>query len=96
MLTLDDIIARRGEIVRLAEKRRATNVRVFGSVARREQTEQSDIDFLITPKPGCSLLDVGGLLADLQDLFQCKVDVVTEKGIKPRAKESIFRDAIPI
>jgi predicted nucleotidyltransferase len=96
MLTLDDIIARRDEILRLAAKRRATNVRVFGSVARREATDKSDIDFLITPQPGCSLLDLGGLLADLEDLFKCKVDLITETGIKPRAKESILRDAIPI
>jgi predicted nucleotidyltransferase len=96
MPTFEEVIARREEVLRLAELYRTTNVRIFGSVARGEATDQSDIDFLITPKPGCSLFDLGGLLMDLQDLFHCKVDVVTEDGIKPRAREHILRDAIPI
>jgi hypothetical protein len=96
MLTLDQVRSRRDEVLNLAERRRTTNVRIFGSVARGDATETSDLDFLVTPKPGCSLLDVGGLLMDLQELFACKVDVVTDDGIKPRARENILRDAIPI
>ena len=96
MVTLDQVRIHRNEVLNLAEKRRTTNVRIFGSVARGDATENSDLDFLVTPKPGCSLMDLGGLLMDLQDLFNCKVDVVTDDGIKPRARENILKDAVPI
>src|ERR1041385_6747749 len=55
----------RNEILSLADRYRAGQVRVFGSVARGDNTETSDVDLLITPKPGCSLFDLGGLLEDL-------------------------------
>jgi predicted nucleotidyltransferase len=96
MLTLDQVRSHRDQVLNLAEKRRIMNVRIFGSVARGDATNASDLDFLVTPKPGCSLLDLGGLLMDLQDLFNCKVDIVTDEGIKPRARENILRDAVPI
>jgi len=87
---------KREEILRLAAKHGARNVRVFGSVARGEADEQSDIDLLVEFEPGRSLLDHAGLWLELQDLLGCKVDVVSERGIKARIRERILREAIPL
>jgi predicted nucleotidyltransferase len=96
MVTLRAIAERRAEILRLAHHYRASHVRVFGSVARGDNAEGSDVDFLIKPEPGCSLFDLGGLLEDLQDLLGCRVDVVTEDGLKPRLRERVLREAVSL
>ena len=87
---------KREEILRIAAGRGARNVRVFGSVARGEADEESDIDFLVEMEPGRSLLDMGGLLMDLRDLLGRKVDVVSERGIKTRIRERVLREAISL
>ena len=86
----------RAEILRLAAKYGATDVRVFGSVARGEADESSDIDFLVRMSPGRSAFDIGGLLMDLQDLLGRRVDVVTERGLRPRMRDRVLREAIPV
>jgi predicted nucleotidyltransferase len=78
MVTFRTLAERRSEILALAEQCRTAEVRVFGSVARGDSTEDSDVDFLVKPKGGCSLFDLGGLLEDLQDLLGCRVDRITE------------------
>jgi len=83
-------------ILAIAAKRGARNVRVFGSVARGDYDEKSDIDFLVDMEKGRTLLDVGGLLMDLQELLGCNVDIVTEKALKARVREEILREAIPV
>jgi uncharacterized protein len=87
---------KREAILEVAAKHGARNVRVFGSVARGEADEQSDIDFLVDMEPGRSLLDLGGLLVDLQDLLGQNVDVVTERGLKPRIRESVLHEAVAL
>jgi predicted nucleotidyltransferase len=87
---------KREDILRIAKQHGAYNVRVFGSVARGEDDEQSDIDLLVDLEPGRSLLDLGGLLMDLQDLLQSDVDVVTERGLRTRIKERVLREAIAL
>lgn len=96
MVTLRTLAERRSEITALAEKYRAGEVRVFGSVARGDNTNTSDVDILIKPARGCSLFDLGGLFADLQDLLGCRVDLVTEDGLKPRVRERVLKEAIPL
>jgi predicted nucleotidyltransferase len=96
MMTLRSLAERRTEILRLAERYRAGKVRVFGSVARGDNTQVSDVDLLVTPQPGCSLFDLGGLLEDLQELLGCPVDLVTEDGLKPRLRERVLREAVPL
>ncbi len=96
MVTLRTLEERRSQIVALAERYRAGEVRVFGSVARGEATEASDVDLLITTRDGCSLLDLGGWLEDLQDLLECRVDLVTEDGLKPRLRERVLKEAISL
>jgi predicted nucleotidyltransferase len=87
---------RRSEILALAAKRGARNVRVFGSVARGEADDESDLDFLVEMEPGRSVLDLGGLLMDIQGLLGRSVDVVTENGLKERIRERVLREAIPV
>ncbi len=87
---------KRQEILRIAAEHGAFNVRVFGSVARGEADEQSDIDFLVELEPGRSLFDLGGLQYDLQALLDCPVDVVTERGLKARIRERVVREAAPL
>lgn len=86
---------RREEILEIASKHGAFNVRVFGSVARGEETENSDIDFLINYDINkiSSWFPVG-LIHDLEDLLGCKVDVVTETGLKERIRDRVLRDCI--
>ena len=88
--------SKREEILRIAAKHGARNVRVFGSIARGEDDEMSDIDLLVEFEAGRSLLDHAGLWLDLQELLGCKVDVVSERGIKPRIKERVLREAVPL
>jgi hypothetical protein len=87
---------KREDILRVASKRGASNVRVFGSVARGEDDSKSDIDLLVDLEPGRSIFDLGGLLMDLQDLLGHKVDVVTERGLRERIRERVLKEAIPL
>jgi predicted nucleotidyltransferase len=95
--TLAELVKeKRADILALAAKHGARNVRVFGSVARGDADEQSDIDFLVQMAPGRSLLDLGGLQYDLEQLLGCRVDVVTEQGLKARLREEILSEAVTL
>ncbi len=87
---------KREEILRIAAKHGTRNVRVFGSVARGEVEEKSDIDLLVEMEPDRSLLDHAGLWLDLQDLLGCKVDVVSENGLRPCMRERVLKEAVPL
>ena len=86
----------RDRIVELATRYGAQNVRVFGSVARHEVGEESDLDLLVVMEPGRTLLDVAGLLVDLQDLLECSVDIVTEGGLRGEFRNRVLAEAVPI
>jgi predicted nucleotidyltransferase len=92
----DLLTEKRETILQIAAKYGARNVRVFGSVARDEAGEQSDIDFLVDMEPGRSLLDLGGLLMDLKDLLGRDVDLVTEDGIYWLLRRRILKEAKPL
>lgn len=92
----EELQNKRTEILRLAAAHGASNVRVFGSVARGEARPDSDLDVLVDLEPGRSLLDLGGLLMDLQDLLGCRVDAVTERGLRPRIRDRVLREAVPL
>lgn len=95
--TLAELVKeKRADILALAAKHGARNVRVFGSVARGDADQQSDIDFLVQMEPGRSLLDLGGLQYDLEQLLGCRVDVVTEQGLKARLREEILSEAVTL
>lgn len=87
---------RRNDILRLAAQYGARNIRVFGSVARGEARADSDIDFLVEMEPGRSLFDLGAFLVALQSALGVSVDVVTEKGLRPRIRETVLQEAMPL
>ena len=90
------IEAHRSEIRALAEHRGIRDVRVFGSMARGDADETSDVDLLVTLPSGRTGLALGGLLMDVQKLLQRRVDVVTERGLHPALRERILREAEPL
>ena len=87
---------KREEILALAAKHGARTVRVFGSAARGEMTQDSDIDFLVEMEAGRSLLDHVALVQDLEDLLGCEVDVVSEGGLHWYIRERVLEGAVPL
>lgn len=84
------------EILKIARQHGVIRIRTFGSVARGEATEKSDIDFLIQLEEGRSLLDLIGFRQGVEELIGRKVDVVSEGGVSPYLKDRIFREAVPL
>jgi predicted nucleotidyltransferase len=95
-MDLTDLRSRRDEILRIAASHGAHNVRVFGSVARREADERSDVDLLVDLERGRSLLDLGGLLMDLLQALSRKIDLVTERGLRASLRDRVLREAVPL
>lgn len=87
---------KRSLILQAAQRHGASNIRVFGSVARGDCDDLSDIDFLVDLEPGRSLFDHAALQIDLERLLGCRVDVITDKGLKPRIKSRVLKEATPI
>ena len=83
----------REQILQIADKYKADDVRIFGSVARGESREDSDIDILVHFKKGASLLDEAGLDIDLKELLGCKVDVLSDRVIRDEFRPFILREA---
>ena len=96
MVTLSEILEKRGEIIEIANRYGAHDVRVFGSVARRETDELSDVDLIVRFDPDRSLMDHGGLIMDLRDLLDTKVDVISEAGLRPRFRNAVLKEAIAL
>ncbi|MER3443964.1 MAG: nucleotidyltransferase [Meiothermus sp.] len=93
ILSLPDLRAKREAILALAAKHGASNVRVFGSLARSQADEASGVDSLVTLEPGRGLWDLGEPIAGLEDLLRCKVDVAPENWLRPKVLERAIRDA---
>jgi hypothetical protein len=85
---------KRQQVLEIAAGHGARNVRLFGSVARGETTETSDLDLLIEMEPGRSLLDIVAIKQDLEELLGCKVDVVTEAAISPYLRDKVLHEAV--
>lgn len=97
MLTLDTLRReKKAQILQLAEKHGCRNVRVFGSVATGENRPDSDVDILVDLDRGRGLLDLGGLLMDLQNLLGTKVDVIESEGIHPYIRLRVLSEAVPL
>jgi predicted nucleotidyltransferase len=84
------------EVLRVAHLHGARTVRVFGSRARGDARDDSDLDLLISLEPGRSLLDIVAIKQDLEDLLGYPVDVVTEGGLSPYLRERILAEALPL
>ncbi|MEM8503333.1 MAG: nucleotidyltransferase family protein [Cyanobacteria bacterium P01_D01_bin.1] len=96
-MLLNTLREKREEILQVATKHGAFNVRVFGSVVRGEETSRSDIDFLVDyDRDKTTPWFPGGLLMDWQELLGRKVDVVTESGISPLIRERVLSEAKPL
>ena len=86
----------REKILELAARHGASNVRIFGSLARGEGTESSDLDLLVTLEEKRSLLDLVGLKQDIEDLLHRPVDVMTEPALSPYIRERVLAEAMPL
>jgi uncharacterized protein len=87
---------KREAILEIARKYGAHDVRIFGSVARGDATEESDLDLIVRFDEGRTLFDHGGLVMDLRDLLGVKVDVVSEGGIRGRWRDYLMNEALPL
>jgi predicted nucleotidyltransferase len=92
----ETIREKREAILSAAEKHKATQVRLIGSVARGEARSDSDIDLLVTWADGASLLDQAGLTLELESMLGRKVDIASDGWVKPSIRESVYRDAVAL
>jgi predicted nucleotidyltransferase len=95
-VSLDDLKQRRSEILAVARRHGVTAMWVFGSVARGENDAESDIDLLVDVEEGTSLMDLAGLYRALSDLLGREVDLGTRRSLKPRIRERVLREAVPL
>ena len=87
---------KREDILRIAEKHGASNVRVFGSVARGEAGPGSDVDFLVEVEPQRSLMDISSMVVELQSLLGCSVDLVEPEGLHRLVGDRVLKEAMPL
>jgi predicted nucleotidyltransferase len=96
-MKIDELLkSKRQEILAMAARHGAHNVRVFGSVARGEARPESDLDILVEMEPGRSLMDHVALMQDLEDLLQRKVDVVSERALHWYIRDQALAEATPL
>jgi len=96
-MEIPDLLRRkRKEILQIASSHGAFNVRIFGSTTGGDARKDSDIDFLVDMEPGRSLLDLGALMLDLQDMLGREVDVVTEGSIYWILRRRVLKEARPL
>ncbi len=96
MTRLEQLRQKRDDILAIADRYGATNLRIFGSVARGDDRPDSDIDILIDQERRWSLFEHIGMMQDLEDLLGCKVDLATTDALRERIKTRIFQDAIAL
>ena len=96
MSALNDILGRRKEILRIAARHGAHNVRLFGSVVRGEAATDSDVDFLVRLDDDRSLIDHIALIRELEDLIGCRVDVVTEDALHRVIRARVLAEGVPL
>ena len=90
----NNIKSKRKEILDIAQKYGATNLRVFGSMARGEGSPESDLDIIVEMEKGRSLLDIIAIKQDIEELLGRKVDIVTEASISPYIRDTVLREAV--
>lgn len=96
MTAAEALTKHRAEIRAVVEANRATNPRVFGSVARGEGTEHSDLDLLVDPRPGMTLMDQGRVIAELERLLGISVDVVTPLDLPESFRGRVLAEAVGV
>ena len=93
MTVISEVKEKRDQIINIASNHKIKKIKVFGSVVRGDETSDSDIDFLVDCKDGCSLFDLIALKEELENLLGRKVDVVSEKSIHWTLKDKILNEA---
>lgn len=96
MLTLEQLRAKREALIALADRYKAENLRVFGSVARGEENENSDVDILVHFRQGASLFDLMDLKEDTEELLGLEVDIISDRGLSPYLASRILDEARPL
>lgn len=92
----DALRINRAAIRRVVETHRASNARVFGSVAQGDDADGSDLDLLIDPSPETTLLDIGAIRHELRTLLGVPVDVITPMALPDTFRETVLAEAIPV
>jgi hypothetical protein len=96
-MTLEELRrSSRHQILKLAASYGARNVRVFGSTARGDNSPASDVDLLVDLDSDRTLMDLGGLLIELQEMLHVPVDVATERMLRPKVRDQALREAVQL
>jgi predicted nucleotidyltransferase len=90
------VVARRTQLLDAARRRHAHDVRLFGSIARRKDTAESDVDLLVRLDPGARPLDLLSLACDAEDILGVRVDVGTVESLRPEVRREALNDAVPL
>lgn len=93
---LDNLVRNKEDILTIARRYHAANVRLFGSVARGEDQEESDIDLLVDFLPGSTLLDQVGLMQELSSKLERRVDVVSARALNKHLRQRVLNEAVPL
>lgn len=96
MATIEILQAKRQDLLEVARRHGVTSIRVFGSVARGDDSPESDVDLLVTTGPEVSSWFPAGLVLDLQELLGRRIDVVTENGLNPLLRDQVMAEAIAL
>jgi predicted nucleotidyltransferase len=95
-MTRETLQEHREAIMEIARRYGASDIRIFGSVARGDATDRSDLDLIVRFEPGRTLLDHGGLVMDLRELLRMRVDVIDEDAMRPRFREHVMKEVVPL
>ncbi|WP_239382034.1 MULTISPECIES: nucleotidyltransferase family protein [unclassified Frankia] len=93
---MSELRSRRMDVYTVAERYGVSNIRVFGSVARAEADEVSDVDLLVDLAPGRGLFDLGGFISDAEAALDVHVDVTTVAGLRPRLRGRVLAEAVEL
>ena len=96
MATIDFLHEKREDVLEVAERHGVTSIRIFGSVARGDESAESDIDLLITTGPKVSPWFPAGLILDLEQLLGRHIDIVTESGLNPLLRDQVLTEAVAL
>lgn len=95
-MNVDRVLEKRDDILKIASRHGARNIRIFGSVVRGEADEASDIDLLVSFDHETGLLQHAALIRELRELLGCPVDVVDDEGLRPRMRDRVLHEAVPL